>query len=135
MALDGTNVVLLANTGTPSVPVWSRVAAQKNVQFSEDTAEIDASSKDDGQNATFIPGRNSATIALEHLREVGDAGFAALRSAKRNRQLILVRRQEFGNDLEEANALVTNISDSYPDSEAGTVSIALRVSGAWSPAV
>lgn len=134
MALDGTNVLLLVNTsGDPNNPTYVAVAGQRNVSFSEDTAEIDATSKDDTNSGTFLPGRNTDTIQLDHLYELGDQGFSALRAARRNRELIRVRREELGTSIEESDALITNITTNYPDSDVATVSIALRVSGGWSP--
>lgn len=131
MGYDGTGTLLLVNTGTPSVPIWTPVAGQRGLSFSMDTAAIDATSKDDGISGTFLPGRNTGTLTLEHLYEIGDAGFLALRTAQETRQLIKIREQELGTDQREANALVTNITRSLPDSDAGTVSVALQISGSW----
>ena len=134
MPIDGTGVLLLVNTsGDPQDPSYVAVAGQRNVTFNEDTAEIDATSKDDGSSGTFLPGRNTDAITLEHLYELGDQGFAALRSARRNRELIRVRRNELGDSIEEADALVTNITANYPDADVSTISVSLRISGAWSP--
>ncbi len=134
MPIDGTGVLLLVNTtGDPGSPIYVAVAGQRDLSFSEDTAEIDATSKDDGVSGTFLPGRNTDSITLEHLYELGDAGFIALKNARRNRELIRVRKSELGDQTEESDALVTNITTNYPDSDVSTVSVALRLSGGWSP--
>lgn len=133
MALDGSGVLLLVNTtGDVNSPNYVVVAGQRSVSFSEDTAEIDATSKDDGASGTFLPGRNSDTMSLEHLYELGDAGFGALKAARRNRQMIRVRKQENGVASEQADALITNMTTNFPDSDVSTVSLSLRISGGWS---
>jgi hypothetical protein len=51
----------------------------------------------------------------------------------RNGTLILVQRQEAGVALEEADALITSMSSSFPDQGEGTISISLTIDGAWTP--
>jgi hypothetical protein len=80
-----------------------------------------------------IAGRYSANISLDALYVPDDAAFLALQNAMRNGELILVQRQEAGVALEEADALITSMSSSFPDQGEGTISISLTIDGAWTP--
>ncbi len=66
MAENGSSVLLLVNTGTPSVPVYEAVGSQRDVSFEETTEEIDVSSKD-GRAMRVLPGRYGSSLSLESL--------------------------------------------------------------------
>lgn len=128
--MNGTDVLLLVNTGTPSVPVYTAVGSQRDVTFEESTAEIDVSSKD-GREQEVIAGRYSASLSLDHLYVADDAGFDALKDAMRDGELILVAKQVDEVTTETASALVTSLSERHPDQGESTVSISLTISGGW----
>lgn len=130
MATNGTDIVLYVNTGTPSTPVWTKAAGQRNVSFTDSTAPIDTSSKDSADQ-TVIAGRDSAGITLDQLYVKIDPGFAALKAAKASRALIKLRRNENAIDIEQADALITELPVDAPDQDVATTSISLVVSGGW----
>lgn len=130
MAMNGTNILVLVNTGTPAVPVLEAVGSQRGVTFDETTAEIDVSSKDQ-REMRVLPGRYGATISLDALYVPDDDAYLALREAMRNGTSVLVRRQEEEMDLEEADAIITSLSEAGPDQDAATISVGLRIDGAW----
>ena len=134
MAMNGSDVLLLVNTGTPTVPVYEAVGAQRDVSFEESTEEIDVSSKD-SRAKRVLAGRYSSSLSLEALYVWSDAGFQALRDAKRDGELVLVARQEEGATMETADALITNLSSEFPDQGEATISIDLSVDGFWSELV
>lgn len=128
--MNGTDVLLYVNTGTPAAPVYEAVGSQRDVTFDETNAEIDMSSKD-GRAFEGEPGRYKATLSLDALYVPDDDAYLALRAALRNGDLILVERLEVDGVDETANAFVTSISEKAPDQDAATISIALTVSGEW----
>lgn len=130
MAQNGTDVLLLANTGTPSVPVYEVVGSQRDATFDEATAEIDVSSKD-SRAMRVLPGRYSANVSLDALYVPTDAAYQALQSAMRDGALILIAKQDDGVVTETANALVTALSEADPDQAEATVSISLTIDGFW----
>lgn len=130
MAMNGTDILLLVNTGTPGSPVYEVVGSQRDAAFEETTDEIDVSSKD-GRAKRVLPGRYSATISLDALYVPSNAAYQALQDAMRNGTLIKVLREEAGVSLEEANALVTSLSEAGPDQGEATVSTALTIDGEW----
>ncbi len=130
MAMNGTDVLLLVNTGTPGVPVYEAVGSQRDVTFDETTEEIDASSKD-GRAMRVLPGRYGATLSLDSLFVPTDDAYLALRGAMRDGALILVARENDAVTQETADMLVTSLSTSFPDQGEGTVSIAGTIDGEW----
>lgn len=130
MAINGTDVLLLVNTGTTLVPVYTVVGSQRRLTRVENSAEIDVSSKEQ-REMRVLAGRYDSTMTLDALYVPDDDCYLALQSANRNGDLILVRKSEDGVQVEEATALVTSISESYPDQDAATISVSLRIDGAW----
>lgn len=130
MALNGADVLLYANTGTPGVPIWTVVAGQRDVTIGEDTAVVDGSSKDQRQ-ARVQAGRYSSTISLDGLYVPTDAAWLALKSNKRAGTLIKVRIKEVGVDKEEGNFLITSMERNHPDQEESTVSMDMQLDGSY----
>ncbi len=130
VAVNGTDILLLVNTGTEEVPVYTVVGGQRGAEYPETTDEIDASSKDSAAYRV-LPGRKKSAISCDALYIPSDAAYAALKAAMRNRDFILVRRREEGTDVEEARAIITDLSRSAPDNEVATVSISLTIDGDW----
>ena len=131
MAMNGTDVLLLVNTGTAAVPVYEAVGSQRDVTFDEATEEIDVSSKD-SRAKRVLPGRYSSSLSLDALYVWTDDGYRALRDAMRDGELILVAREDDGTTIETANALIASLSESFPDQGEGTISIGMTIDGFWS---
>jgi len=130
MAMNGTDVLLLANVGTPTVPIYQTVGSQRDVTFEEATEEIDVSSKD-SRAKRVLPGRYSSSLSLDALYVPTNADYQALKDAMRNGDLILVARQEDNVTLETADALITALSEAFPDQGEATISVSLTVDGFW----
>ncbi len=130
MAQNGSDVLLLVNTGTEQAPVYTAVGSQRDVSFEETSEPIDASSKT-SRAGRFLAGRYGATVSLEHLYVSSDAGYLALKAAVRNGTLIKIRRSDDSVAVEEANALVTSMSDAAPDQDVEVVSVELTIDGEW----
>jgi TP901-1 family phage major tail protein len=128
--MNGTDILLLVNIGTPSVPVYTAVGSQRDATFGETTAAIDMSSKD-SRATRVIPGRYTAEITMEALYVPSDTAYQALRDAMRNGTMIKVVREELGVSIEEVNAVVTDLSQAAPDQDGVTVSIGLAIDDQW----
>lgn len=130
MAMNGSDVLLLVNTGTPAVPSYEAVGSQRDVTFDEATEEIDVSSKD-SRAKRVLPGRYSSSLSLDALYVWTDDGYRALRDAMRDGELILVAREDDGATVETADSLITSLSESFPDQGEGTISISMTIDGFW----
>lgn len=106
------------------------IGSQRGVTFEETTAEIDVSSKD-SRAMRVVGGRYGATVSLDALYVPDDNGYERLQAAMRNGSLITVIREEEGDVLESAAALVTKLSGEAPDQDAATISATLRIDGEW----
>lgn len=128
--INGKDVLLLVEDVEGSGQ-YIVVGRQRNVSFNSEVAEIDASSKDDDEVASALPGRATETVDLEHLYVPSEAAHRRLVQARRKRETIMVRRNEFGNAVEQAPAFVASISEQFPDGEAATVTASLRIKAQW----
>ena len=128
---SGTDVLLMVNTGTAVAPVFTAVASQRGLTRDETTAVIDISSKE-SRATRVLPGRYSSTMSLDAVYVSDCDAFLSLQSAMRNGELILVRISEDELETEEADALITSMSESYPNQAEATISVALQIDGEWS---
>jgi predicted secreted protein len=130
MAMNGADVLLYVNTGTDLAPNYEVIGSQRDFTLNETTAEIDVSSKDQ-REMRVLPGRYDSTITLGALYVPTDNAYLTLLSAMRNGTAITVRISEEGADVEEADAIVTALNRAGPDQDATTISVTLRIDGAW----
>lgn len=128
--INGADVLLLVDVGV-SAPSFVVAAGQRDVTFDESNNLIDISSKDTGRIEEVLMGRLTQTVTLDMLFINGDAGYLALKDASRNGTSITIRRRFQGADIEDATAFVETRSETFPDQDAGLVSLAFRLSGAW----
>lgn len=129
---NGTNLLILVNTGTPSVPAYEAVGCQRDCTIEEASDTIDVSCKD-SRAQRVLPGRFSGTVSLDHLYIDDDAGYLALQEANRDGELILLAKEWEGVVTETVDAKIDSMSESYPDQDAAVVSTALTIDGFWTP--
>lgn len=129
--LNGASVVVGINTGTEDVPVFSVLGSQRGVTFEESVDPIDYSSKD-SRSRRVGAGRYSFSVSLDGLYVPSSSEYSILRTKFRAGEKILIRRMLEGQDWEEANVLITNLSEDFPDQGEATVAISLEGDGDWS---
>ena len=131
--MNGTDILVSVET-VPDSGVFAVVGSQRGATFAEATAPIDASSKEK-RAWVGLPGRYTTTITLEHLYIPSTSGFDALRNAMRNGTYVKLRRRELNVEIEEANCVITNMSQSAPDQDVAVVSADFQLSDGWTPVV
>jgi predicted secreted protein len=129
--LNGTDVLLQVET-SPGSGSFLTIGSQRGVTFNETTAAIDFSSKD-ARAGKFGPGRYGWTAELENLYTPNLSGYSALRTAMRDGTLICIKRREQGANVESGYAVVTQMSDAFPDQDAAVCSVSLQGSGRFNP--
>jgi len=123
MALNGSEALLYVG--------GEAVAKQTGLSRSRSSPTIDVSHKLSDLDE-FIPGRgNGGTLTLNALFVPDHASYTALRTAQDDKELITARITIDGEEWEEADALVTQFDEDWPDNAASTMSITLQVSGIW----
>lgn len=127
---NGTNLLVLVNTGTPTVPVYEAVACQRDATIERTTDPIDISCKDN-RAMKVEPGRYSTTVSFDNLYISTDAGYLAMEAAMDDGTTILLAREEGGVVIETAEAVITSLSESFPDQDAAVVSSSFTINGVW----
>jgi len=130
MAVNGTDVLLLVNTGTTETPTYEVVGSQRDATLEEASDTIDFSSKDSRAQRVGY-GRYSGTISLDALYVPTDAAYQKLKAANRAGDLILVAKEEAGVVTETVTAKIDTMSESFPDQGEATISISLTIDGFW----
>ena len=128
--INGADVLIIVDVGI-STPNFVVAAGKRDVTFDESNNIIDISSKDTGRIEEVLVGRLTQNVTLDMLFINGDAGYLALRDASRNGTEISIRRRFQGSDIEQVTAFVETRSESFPDQDAGLVSLSFRLSGSW----
>ena len=123
--MNGADFLLLVDIGTPEAPAYKVVGGQR-------AATVDVSSKDH-RARRVIPGRYQSSVSLDALYIPDDEAYQALVEANRQGKLIKIVKQEFGDPVEMADAVVTSISGSFPDQGECEVSVSLDIDGEWEP--
>jgi len=129
-ATNGTTVLLSVRT-SEGPDVYADVGTQTNVTFERTAEEIDASNKNDGADTLVLSGRRKQTVTLDNLFVTGETAFEQLKTLVETGAFGRIRRKEAGSDIEQADFIVTSMTESFPDQDVGVVSTALTVSGAW----
>jgi len=107
------------------------VGSQTQAKFDEKTKAIDITNKS-SRNKQYIPGEYDATVTLDHLYIPTDAAYLQLKNAMRSGTALMLQRQEGGAALEQAIAIVTQITGDFKDKAPATISVTFQVSGNWS---
>jgi len=128
--MNGADVLILVNTGTPLIPNYEAVGSQRDCTIVENTANRDSSSKD-SRAQRVDPGRYSSTITLEALYIPTDNGYEALLAAMRDGEKILIRVEQEGTEIEEADAVINTLTKNHPDQETSTFTADFTVDGFW----
>lgn len=130
MAMNGTDFLVLVNTGTDVTPVYEVVGCQRGATLDETTAEIDASCKT-SRNTRVLAGRYKATLSLEGLYVPDDDAYQTLADAMRSGEFVTLVKQYDGNITESAEAVITSLSESHPDQDVSTISAAFSIDDGW----
>lgn len=130
MANNGTDYLLYINTGTVGSPVWTAAGSQKNLTIGKTADILDASHKADTWEVA-LQGRRHSTVDLDALFVPTDAALVALQAAFNAQLPILIRKYFQGNAVEQADSVISDLTENLPDNEISTVRISLRVTGGW----
>jgi hypothetical protein len=109
---------------------YTAVGSQTHAKFDEKTKAIDISNKS-SRNKQYIPGEYAATVTLDHLYIPSDNAYTQLKSAMRNGTTVMIQRQETGSALEQASAVVIQMSGDFKDKAPATIAVTFQVTGGW----
>lgn len=124
--ISGSDVVLYVDTNP--------VGYQRDVTFEEANDVIDVSSKDERAQRVLY-GKYSSTVTLEALFVPDDIAYSALKTAARQGDVVTIARYKDGAEVEHASAVVTSLSEAFPDKDGATCSVSLTIDGEWATPV
>lgn len=117
---SGADILLLAED--PANPgTYLEAAKQTDLTRDKSANMIETTSKQD-DHTDYIYGKKDDTVSLDALFVPNDAGQQALKDAIDNEDRIKIRRSEDGTEVEEADALVENVSETFSDNSASEFS-------------
>lgn len=128
--MKGVDILIMVNTGTDAVPVWTAVGGQRGATLSETNDTFETTHKASGGYKEYEYGYGDWTISADGVYIDSDAGYQALVTALRTKAKIKVRWQEAGDDVYEGLALVTSRDLEGPYDGEATYSVELQGSGA-----
>lgn len=129
---DGTDVVISVRTATGTPDTYTVLATQMDASRSLTRDAFETSSKD-ADDKTYLAGKRDSTISVELRYTPGDTAVAALITAYESATgAVRVRIPARGADAaRQADGLVTDISEEYPDADAASRTVEIQVSGGW----
>ena len=134
MEMNGSDVLVLVNTGTDIEPEWTPVGGQRNATVDESVDVIDISSKEQ-RARRILPGRYSSTLSLDALYVPDNEGYLLLKQAMKNGDPIVVMLKRVNQNFRSATGYITGLSSDYPDQGEATVSITIDIDGEWTDVV
>lgn len=131
MAMDGAQVLVLVpvDDGTGTME-YKPVAEQTSLSVENTHNLIEATSKD-STHTKWLYGKEDDTMSLEALYVPDDQAMKAIRDAKKNREMVILRRSENGTEVEEAEALIETMSYEWPDNDNSTVAVDFQLNESW----
>lgn len=129
--MNGSDFLVLVNTGTAESPSYEAVGCQRDATIEEASDTIDNSCKD-SRAQRVDPGRYSSTVSLDALYVQTDVAYAALKTANRDGTKVMLAKEIEDVVTEVALAKIDSISETFPDQAEATVSISFTIDGWWS---
>jgi len=141
---NGAIVLLKVNITDSAGDEFDFIGGQGNLTVNDTTAEIDVSDKLSGRLGERVPGRATASVAVDLNFLRSDVRIAFLKTKYRNRQnvevmvfdrtnLDIVASEDdiVGTDIESAVGIITNLTETHPDQDKSTISLEISLNNDW----
>ena len=139
--LAGRAYLCYAGTSAPSAAAdnadaaYALVGKATDISISRSRNAIDTSTKDDGDNSSFISGRRNETVSISGLFDhTEDSGYTKLSDAfeaATGTVYFLVTSATTGDTEWHGSGVITDLSTSFADESASTFTATIQVSGAF----
>lgn len=136
-AINGSDVILYVDVGTAEDPDWQPVACQRGLSISEQANMINVSCKG-SEIEQNVYGRITGTITLDAVIVESPQGLEFLRGAMWDKKEVIIRRAKKADKdeyAEDAFALIESVEQNYPEEDASTFSVSLRINSKWEKVV
>lgn len=125
--MNGTDIVILADVD--GLGTFTVLGSQRDAQISESNQLRDLSEKTQRERLVAA-GRYEASVQFGGLYVPTDTAYIALRDAMRAGTPIKLRMSQQGTDVEEATAIITDMTRDFPDQEEATIALEAALDGA-----
>ncbi|MFS1513055.1 phage tail tube protein [Chengkuizengella sp. SCS-71B] len=129
MALNGIDIVILANTGTEAEPNFTVVGGQRGATLEEVSETVDVTNKGSNGSYEYEYGLYGFTISAEGVYIPDDAAYVVLKNAIRTKEKVLVQWKEGAGNIEQGLCLVTSRSVEGPYDGEATYSFEFQGTG------
>lgn len=132
--INGSLVLLQVRTAT-APDAYTTVGGQRGMSVGKEMTAINTSAKDNA-DGTYVGGRRESTVSMEGLVIASDAGRAALIAAYEANGAaagaVRLRRGAVGAEAaKQADGIITDLSEDFPDDEESTWTVEIQISGGW----
>lgn len=128
MSLNGTDILVMIDLGTPGSPALTVIGCQRDSTFEEASDSIDVSCK--GSRAQrVLSGRYSVSISLDALWVQSFESYQLLKSANREGEFVTLARIEAEVITQRISAMINSMSESFPDQGESLISVSLSPNG------
>lgn len=139
---SGRDFLLYASTSAPgtasAASSYTLVGGIRNVSITRARNAMDKSSKDDGDESTFVAGRRNNTVSFDGVWDhTEDAGYTLLSNAYEagNGTIYFLVTSTTNGDTEFYGAgVITQLDVAFPDEDISTFTGSIQVSGALTEA-
>lgn len=136
---SGRSYLMYAATSAPSAAAEANDAAYALVglatehSLNRSRGAIDVSTKDSGDDSTFISGRRNQTISVsgvfDHTEDDGYTKLSDAYEASNGTVYVLLTSTNSGDTEWYGSGVITDLSVSFPDEGASTFSASIQLSG------
>lgn len=129
--------LLFINTGTPEIPVYTKVGGQRGGNLNLENDPLELTTKDSEGFNEYDYGLSDWSLEADGLYVDGESSHDAIIDAFLAKEKLLVRwaRQDLSGRGFEGDAIITEYSIEAPYDDTSTYSISLQGSGAPSEIV
>jgi tail tube protein len=139
---NGAQTLLAVNLASlSSAENFTAIGFQQDCAFDLKNDLIDISSKTSGRRSKYLTGRLDEEVSVDFIYDITDASYLHLKQeavAGRTIELMRMHNDTSGDDdinnyddIESCEAVITKLSEKHPDQKTAMVSMAAKVSGAW----
>jgi TP901-1 family phage major tail protein len=130
MPTTGVKFLVYVNTGTPELPVYTKVAGQRGATLNRSAETVDTTSKDSNNWRENEYGIREWSIDFDGLLIESDAAYLELEDAYMNQTKLMVRFETAAGNKYEGTALLTDFPVEGPYDGESTYSGTLMGDGA-----
>lgn len=127
---NGIDFILNVNTGTDSVPVWTKVGGQRGATLNRSADTVETTSKDSDGYKSYEASFKDWSIDADGLIVTDDAGWVEMEDAFEAGSKLKVQFVTASGDKYDGSVIITDFPVEAPYDDMATYSVTLQGTGA-----